>query len=108
MRQNVHLTVQNNVCYYVRNMIQIINTTQIRQELPSLLNYVNQTGGKIVVTRGGKPVAKIVPYSPQISVANYKQQLLNLDGGWFNLREYKKQRKRTKARLKKLYETSFT
>ncbi len=89
-------------------MIQIINTTQVRQELPNLLNQVAQTGANIIITRGGKPLAKIVPYVTKSPNANYKQQLLNLTGDWFNFKEYQEQRKKTKIRLKKLYATSST
>jgi prevent-host-death family protein len=39
-----------------------VNISEVRNQLPSLLNEIATSNEPIVVTRHGKPVAKILPF----------------------------------------------
>ena len=39
-----------------------LNVSQVRKELPSLIDEVASRKGGVIVTRRGKPVAQIVPF----------------------------------------------
>jgi prevent-host-death family protein len=43
--------------------VKQLNLSEVRKDLPGLVDEVIETKEDIVITRRGKPVAKIVPFS---------------------------------------------
>jgi prevent-host-death family protein len=42
-----------------------LNVSQARQQLPTLVDEVAQSGEEVLITRRGEPLAKLVPFQPK-------------------------------------------
>jgi prevent-host-death family protein len=42
-----------------------LNVSQVRQQLPTLIDEVSKSGHEVLITRRGQPLAKLVPFQPK-------------------------------------------
>ena len=47
--------------------MQTIKASEFKAKCLQLMNQVNETGEEIIVTKNGKPVSKLVPYTAPVS-----------------------------------------
>jgi prevent-host-death family protein len=45
--------------------MKALNVSQARQQLPTLVDEVAQSGEEVLITRRGEPMAKLVPFQPK-------------------------------------------
>lgn len=88
-------------------MLQIINISQARNNLATVVKNVKETGEPVVIVQDSNPAVVLYPYNeiaekeskPLTSNADYAKKLLTIKGGWFSLKEFKKNRKQLNKRF---------
>ncbi len=84
-------------------MLQIINISQARSNLSSLLKQIKDTNESVIIVQDSKPVVIISPYTEDTNgKEEYLKKLLTIKGGWFSQKEYEKNKRELNKRFSRL------
>lgn len=70
-------------------MVQIVNISQVRENIATLVKQVSQTKKPIVIVRDSIPSVIMYPYDQGTNKKTYKDALLSITGDWFDEKDYK-------------------
>lgn len=84
-------------------MLQIINISQARNNLASMVKKVKETKEPLVIVQDSKPVVVMYPYEQASKNGqDYLNKLLTIKGDWFSQEEFEATRFETEKRLSRL------
>lgn len=86
-------------------MVQIVNISQARNQLSTLIKQVSTTKNPVIIIRDSIPSVIMIAYEQTADISDYKKDLLTIKGDWFSPKEYTAIRNQINKRKRLAYET---